>query len=535
MRKLTAFLIMFLFCSLGYSQGTTELLEGKVTYLTSRNVYIRFDDTRQIEVGDTLQWKVNGQLTPCLQASQKSSSSVVCIKLMNCDIALEDQVYFFHSKQPETLAEESTTRSEEAPPTPLVTRNSNPTPVGRSQHIRGRISAASYSNLAQNGDDRHRMMYRFSLNANNINDSKFSVESYINYRQNFTSAAESTNSPDRFFRVYNLAMRYDADSTLSLILGRRINNKISSLGAIDGLQAEKQLGQFYVGAIGGFRPDIFEHKLNTNLLQYGGYIGQQVNKKGLYAQTTLGILEQRNTNQIDRRYVYLQHSSTIARNLNLFGSAEFDIYNKVNEVVGNTPRLTNLYVAARYRFSRKISAGVSFDSRKRILFYETLKTDIEQLLEDDLARQGLRFRVNVRPIKNLTVGASYSQRFQSDQQNRSENINGFATYSRIPKIGGRFTLNFNRNTSNYLESMIFSGRYSRALIDRKLNMDTYYRLVNYSYSDSRLKTSSHYIGSGFTYHLNRELMFSILGEYNIKPTDNTYRINCRVIKRFSSK
>ena len=62
MRELIILFFVLLFCSLGYSQGTNEQLEGKVTYLTSRNVYVRFDHTQEMEVGDTLQWQVNNEL-----------------------------------------------------------------------------------------------------------------------------------------------------------------------------------------------------------------------------------------------------------------------------------------------------------------------------------------------------------------------------------------------------------------------------------------------------------------------------------------
>ena len=214
---------------------------------------------------------------------------------------------------------------------------------------------------------------------------------------------------------------------------------------------------------------------------------------------------------------------------------ELDIYDRINDVASNNARLTNLYVSARYRFSRKINIAVAYDTRKRIIFYETLRTEIERLLANDESRQGLRFRINVRPIKYLSVGVSIGRRFQSSLQNKSDNINGFASWSRVPKIGGRLTLSYNSNTSNYLRSQIYALRHSRTLLERKLNADFYYRMVNYHFFDDRLKTSAHYAGSGLNYRINRQLMCSVLGEYAIKPTDNTFRINFRIIKRFGSK
>jgi hypothetical protein len=537
MKKLLCLLVLVLAVSTVYGQGKAQLIEGKVTFTTSRNVYVRFDNTENINVGDTLRWAVDGVLKPCLAVSQKSSASCVCTTLNDCDIQVDDAIFFEYTSL-EKKEEDTATSPPVAPSppkNPVVTRTTNSSVTGRTEQIRGRISAASYSNFSENGDARHRLMSRISLNANNIGDSRLSLETYLNYRQNIITTTETVTQPTKFFRVYNLAAKYDVDSTMSIVVGRKINNKASSLGAIDGLQVEKWLGRNYLGIIAGFRPDIFEYGFNTNLFEYGAYIGRAVNNNKVYAQTTLGLLEQRNAGQIDRRYAYFQHSSTIARKLNLFGSLELDIYEKVNEVVGNSPRLTNLYVSARYRFSRKVNASISYDSRKRILFYETLRTDIERMLDDDESRQGIRFRVNVRPLKSLNVGASFSRRFQSSQQNKSENINGFASLSKLPKVGGNLTVNFNRNSSNYLKTSIVSVRHSRSLVKQKINMDLYYRLVNYNFFNAQLTSNGHFAGMGLNYRLNRELMFSVLGEYAIKPTDNTFRLNFQISKRFNSK
>lgn len=539
MLKLKILPVMVLSATFLFGQGEAKLLEGKVTFTTSRNVYVRFDNTAYIAVGDTLQWSVNGVLAPCLTITQKSSTSCVCTILNNCAIAIDDPIFFEYVSVPKASPREEFTANDTPPPpkNPVVTRTPNSSgELGPREEIRGRISAASYSNLSENGDARHRMMYRLSVNANNISDSKFSLETYLNYRQNIISSSELiAQQPSRFFRVYNLAVSYAVDSTMTVVLGRRINNKISSLGAIDGLQVEKWLGRNFLGGIAGYRPDMFEYGFNSNLFQYGAYVGRTVSNQAIYAQSTLGVLEQRNAGQIDRRYVYFQHSSSFGRKLNLFGSMEVDIYDRINEVVSNTARLTNLYISARYRFSRKVNVAVAYDTRKRILFYETLRTEIERLIANDESRQGLRFRVNVRPLKYLSVGASIGRRFQSSRQNKSDNINGFASLSRVPHLGGRLTLSFNRNTSNYLRSQIYALRHSRSFFQRKLNADFYYRLVNYHFFDDRLRTNAHYAGTGLTYRINRQLMFSILGEYAIKPTDNTFRVNVRIIKRFGSK
>jgi hypothetical protein len=537
--KTFSILSILLMTSILFGQGSSELISGKVSYVTSQNIYVKFKNTKLIEVGDTLQISKGATMTPCLVVTQKSSSSCVCDILNGCEVKIGDEVFFKH-----TIKQAIPSPIEEEPIKNPILNDSDREPIDANEpetkpmfkeRIRGRISGASYSSMSSERESKHRMMYRLSVNASHIGDSKFSVETYINYRQNFTSGVVNPGQKTKFFRVYNLAARYDVDSTMSIIIGRKINNKASSLGAIDGVQAEKYFGNYYVGALAGFRPDIFDYNLNFNLLQYGGYFGRITSGKKFYSKTNIGLLEQRNGGIIDRRYGYFQHSSTINKKLNLFASFELDLYQKINEVVSTDVRLTNFYVSARYKTSRKINFSVSYDSRKRILYYETLKTDIERLLDDDEARQGIRLRVNVKPIKYLNTGVSYSKRFQNDSQNKSDNYNAFASYSKIPLIGGRISFNFNMNISNYLESQIYSVRHSRTIIKKKLNADFYFRMVNYKYLHSELTSAQQYYGANFSYRINRKLVFSILGELSARPTENNYRVNAKIIKRFDKK
>jgi hypothetical protein len=246
-------------------------------------------------------------------------------------------------------------------------------------------------------------------------------------------------------------------------------------------------------------------------------------------------MEQRANGDIDRRYIYLQHFSTLFKNLNLFSSAEMDIYSKVNNTTTNDFRLTNLYVSARYRFSRQFSLMLSFDSRKRILYYETFQSDIERLLDDDLARQGARASVSYRPFKYIYAGASYAKRFQSDQQNKSDNINAYLTFSRIPGIGGRLNLNYNQNSSNYLESNVGAIRYSRDFMDNRMYAGIYYRIANYQYGNIMDPLLQHYVGTDISYNITRKLQFSISAEYTTYNNENNFRFYTNIIQRFNTK
>ena len=527
MKNFIKFLIVFLVLTYNvFGQTSDPIINGTVSFVTSSNIYVKFENTKDIAIGDSL--KLSSTNTACLVVKSKSSSSCVCQVVNDCEIQKGDAVIFVNT--PKEKVNTTVPKKELLP----VVEDADETitdPMYK-EKIRGRISASSYSNILSNRDDRHRIMSRLSVDADHIKGSKYSFNTYLNYRHILDQAETSSLQNNSFLRVYNLGARYDASPTLSFTLGRNINPKISSIGAIDGLQVEKYFGKSYAGAIVGFRPDIFDYGFNADLLQYGGYVGTITDKDDFYAQTTVGAIEQRANDDIDRRYVYLQHSSTLFKNLNIFSSMEMDIFSKLNYTTKNNLRLTNLYVSGRYRFNRGLNMMLSYDSRKRIIYYETFQTEIERILDDDIARQGARARINFRPYKNILAGVSYSKRFQSDNENKSDNIYGYVTLTKVPNIGGRLSLTYNRNESNYLESNIGAARYSRGFLNGRLNTDLYYRLVFYDYTSGMESLEQHYFGTNLSYNINRKLLVSISGELSTFNDENNIRIYSRIIQRF---
>jgi len=517
---------MFFTASICFSQNESITLQGSVSFLTSNNVYVKFQDTKNIAIGDTLYISRNGKLSHCLVVKNKSSMSCAGIVVNGCQVKIGDQIIH---KTSSNIVEINVVDGQNSNTAARAEKLEKPRQ--QLEKIRGSISAASYSSMSSIRDDSHRTMYRLSLTAPRINNSKFSFDTYMNYRQTFISTDSGTHKGKDAFNIYDLAIRYDANSTMSFVLGRKINSKVSSIGAIDGLQAEKSFGNFYAGILAGFRPDIIDYTFNADLFQYGGYIGVKTDNK-VYSLTTLGFLEQRNNGAIDRRYTYFQHSSTIGEKLNLFSSFEFDLYNEVDGKSVRSPGLTNLFVSAGYRVTRNVDIQVSYDSRKRTFYYETLKTEIERMLDDDIARQGIRIQVNVRPYKYVNVGISYSRRFQYNDLNKSDNINGYFSLSNLPGIGGRLFINYNRNTSNYMQSNIFSFRHSRSLIKLKMDASVYFRMANYTYLAQEIKNDQQYYGAELSYNITRKMVCGILGELATTSNEENYRINARIMKRF---
>ncbi len=155
--------------------------------------------------------------------------------------------------------------------------------------------------------------------------------------------------------------------------------------------------------------------------------------------------------------------------------------------------------------------------------------------------QGARLRVNVKPFKSTTLGASYSRRFQSDGENASDNINGYLTFSMNPAQVGRWSLQVNRNTTNYSRSDVLSVRHSRVLLKKKMNASAYFRMANYRYFSMLdvqgipAENKQKYYGVDVSYNILPKLVFSVLGELSTLRDERSYRVNVSIIKRFDSK
>ena len=414
-------------------QDQNEIREGKVSFITTQSVYVKFSSMERISAGDTLYIKQGETYVPALQIKNLSSISCVCNPLVSRYLryqmlCLQNWIpgkfqnrfrrkLLWHRSNPAEIPESDSLSGNAADPAQMK------------QEIHGRISVSSYSNFSSTeAARRQRMRYTFSLNANNLGNSGFSAESYLSFAHSNTNWEDIKDNIFTGLKIYNLSVKYDFNETMYLSLGRKINPRLSSVGAIDGIQFEKKFSFLTLGAFAGSRPDYTDYSINFDLLQYGVYLGHELQKDNVSMQNSLAFIEQTNQSATDRRFVYFQHSSWLMKNLSFFASAEMDLYKKVNDTIENTFNLSNVYLSLRYRIIRQLSVGLSYSSRQNVIYYETYKDFVERLLENE-ALQGWRLRINARPAKNLILGVNAGYRYRKEDPRPSKNVYGYATYT----------------------------------------------------------------------------------------------------------
>ena len=335
----------------------------------------------------------------------------------------------------------------------------------------------------------------------------------------------------RAFKVYNLSLEYDFGQGMKVWAGRKINFNISNIGAIDGLQAEKKWRKFFLGAFGGSRPDLTDYGFNPDLVQYGGYVGNIIEARNGLVQSTLAMVEQRNSGMTDRRFMYFQHINSAIKRMHIFTSFEFDLYTLENDQPKNTFDITSIYLSARYRISDRLSIFGSFDSRNNIIYYESYKNFIDQLLEDE-TRQGFRFNVNYRPVKKLSIGVNAGYRYQKDTPGDSKNLNAYVTYTRIPLIEASGTATVTLIHSPYVDGIVYGARISKDLIKGKLFGELQYRIAEYGYRNVEIPIEQSILGLNLSWRMTKMLAFSANYETEIQNSKWNNRIYTSLIQRF---
>ena len=522
--------ILFLIPIVGFCQ-INQQIEGKISYISSNNIYVKFENTDIIAIGDTLSANVAGSWKPALVVLQKSSSSCITNSIIDFAFGTDDKIKFFIKTEhasPSDLENEKKSNVAVLPdPENSVeiedkTNNHN---NSKTEKLNGRLSISTNSNIMPDNEDNYqRLRTSFSLRYDNIKNSDFSFENYITYRHRY-GVDQISDGFYHDFKIYNLCVKYAPANNFSVTLGRKINYNLANMGAIDGLQLEKSLNKFTFGFLAGSRPDFSTYAFNFHLPQFGAYLVRTDSLFNGYMNTTLAFAEQQNNWITDRRFVYLQHSNNIFKNLNIFFSSELDLYKKINDTISNNPALTSLFVSLRYRLNKNLSLSASYDNRRNVIYYESYRTFIDQLIAQE-TRKGYRLSLNIRPVKRVSINASSFYRYQGIDSKPTKNYIFNINFSNLPFIKSTLSINTNLMETKYLSGIIYGGRLSKNFLKGKLFTELNYRKVNYSFIANENKLKQDIAGFNLSYNLFKytSIMLSYEGTFETNRAYHLYFI-----------
>jgi len=533
MRTVLAVILLFAACATLPAQETRE---GKVSYITSQHVYVRFASTEGISDGDTLFRHGTAGEVPALVVKNHSSTSCVCSPLGNVSLSVGTPVTGRLKEVASPEAAVSGVEESEVTEKPQDTESPGAEEeagaVMPEQEIHGRLSLASYTwfkNAVTDG--RQRMRYTFSLDADRIAGMGLSAETYVSFSHKSEQWDEIRENIFNGLKIYNLSASYAFSETMRLTAGRKINPRLSSVGAIDGLQLEKTFGSLTAGTVAGFRPDYSDYGFNTGLFQYGFYLAHRFSGQNGVMQNTLAYMEQMNGGRTDRRFVYFQHNNNLVPNLWFFGSVEADLYQAVDGEKKTVFNLYNTYVTVRYRVIRELTLSLSYSARKNLVYYESYKDFLDRLL-DDPTLQGWRFRISARPVPYLYAGAHASYRYRKDDPATTRNVHGYVTWARVPALGVSVTGTVTWLQSAYLDGMVYGIGLRRDLLDGKLSAGVKYHYVDHYYRSAETDVAQHVGEAGLSWNICGKLSLTVHYEGTFEPDIGYNRVFAGLSQRF---
>ncbi|MCF8261965.1 MAG: hypothetical protein K9J12_14395 [Melioribacteraceae bacterium] len=461
-----------------FGQTNHTLKKGHVSYLSSQNVYVKFDGTDGISKGDTLFMEFNSSLKAGVVVENLSSRSCSGKILEGITLKIDDVLFAKISEDVETVLE---TKFKLTQKDSLQISNFKKVRSTESNSkFRGKFGIASYTNMA-NYKIRatQRWRYKLSYDWENIANSNFSSEAYFTFRYSTYQWQDVKSNLGKALKIYTLSFKYDMENH-NLIFGRMINRNVNNIGAFDGISYNYNFDNNEVGMIIGSRPNPSDYGLNFKMFQTGLYYARTDTLNSRPAQSSVAIFEQTNNFNTDRRFIYLQHSNFLLENTSIFASSELDLYKRRKGLVENTFDLTSIFLSVRYSPIRLVSVSASYDARKNVIYYETYKNLADSLLDAE-TRQGLKFRVTLRPLNKLMISGNVNYRFLSGDPRPSKNYGGNISYSRVPYINSSTSFSFYTLKSNYLDGLIWSLRLRKYFFDNLLSVGISYKNVAYKF------------------------------------------------------
>ncbi len=485
---INAFALTILVSNVLFAQKKNKIEKhGKVIFITSLNIYLRFENTQGITKGDTAYFNSRGKTIPVMYVKYLSTNSCSGPKIGNVNLKIGDDVFLYATEVPKSSVIRNTAGTEKDTNIVLgktktvihakkiIYNNEN-----RSS-VTGNFTANSLSYAAnyQNSVNTQRWDYSLNMNANRIGGSNFYFSNFMDLNYLSSEWRDVKANVFNSLRIYDLSLGYKTDG-YSIWGGRHINYNVSDIGPVDGLQLEKRLGNFGAGGVAGFRPDFYNMGFNSKLFEYGVYLMRIDSLRNGSIQNTVAIFQQTNNKKTDRRFLYFQNNSNLSSKLNFYLSSEVDLFKLQNNVPTNDFSLTSVYFSTMYTPVRNITINFSYDARRNIIYYQTFGSIIDSLFNNAL-RQGLQLGFFLRPFTGTFINLNGGYSYQKGDLRPSKNFNISATQSEIPLFGITATVNYNKLYGNYQNGSVYGITISKFFQFNLTNISIGYSRLEYTF------------------------------------------------------
>lgn len=515
MKSIFFFLIIIFSSPALKSQVTIDTLKGELTFFSSDNYYIGFSAIDgKISQGDTLFLYSNGKSEPAVIVKYVSSKSVAGNSITKNKLKVGDRFYklFYNSNINSGNIVIVPANSEKDP---LISDNKL---NKKSKEIRvdGYLNLQSYSVLAKSPNtntQQWRVSNYFNVNDMLIEGLRFN--SNLSFQYNPNSANNNKKDILKNLRFYNFYFSYSADK-FSFVLGRNFNNRLGSMGSIDGLQMEYDFGNFYSGIVVGSHPNYEDYGYNSKYFEYGAFLGRTDTtiEKRLVLRNTIGFIQQTYESKIDRRYLTFQSEAYLKNNFYFVGSAEIDLYEKSNNTPKNSLNLTNAFITTRWNFLENASVSLTYDIRKNIIYYESFKNFVDSLLDKEF-RQGFRANTNFQLFRDFSINVFTDYSSKKNDARPSYNIGMSVSHHNLFELNLMPSISGSYLSSSYTNAILFNFRISKSFFDGTLFATVEYQHNIFKFPGySEGKYNQDNISTYISVNLSRNLFMSANYEFS---------------------
>ncbi len=428
-----------------------------VKYVSGESIYIDAGNADSLAVGDTLRIVHGDSVTATLEISFVAENSSSCKILSSSgeirvgdSIQLSQKPVIAKSMQPAIDTTQSVAIPTPAPAVPEQAAKPKPARVDGSvafQLFRFTDRSPSHLNFTQ-------PTMRFNLKANKLFGQDITLTIRTDSRYNMRSRAYNIDVPKNEWRnrIYQFSLGFAGDNApYNFEVGRILSNKVSGVGYIDGFMAQKRVGNgFQIGGFGGTQPEWQYSNFQTSLQKYGifvSYVSGSYQKKRF--ESAVAATGEYHGQIVSREYFFMKNNLNIGGSWNFYQSSEIDMNRSWRKArTGKSLSITNLFLSARGRLFKRLSASLSYDNRKNYWTYET--RSLADSLFDSVLRQGIRTDLSLRAGKGFSIFTNFGYNKRSTDTR--------ATYS----YGGGVNKSNFLSTKQFFNSQItgFSGPFT---------------------------------------------------------------------------
>ena len=358
---------------------------------------------------------------------------------------------------------------------------------------------------------------------------------FVDVRDRYTAGDGGKNQ----LMLYDVRLAFDSmKSKIFFSLGQMNLYDTAGIGHLAGALAGYKLGKYLsVGAYGGFEPDIFNNKVETDYRKYGGFI-RYIGKGAKQFSFSYNYLRYKGKNE--RQYIYASLLLPVSRSFILYGNVEYDL----GALAKSSDRLAQLFLNSRANITKYADVTLSYSSGRGLDYHEFL---IEQSQDPTIQNSDIeRFyynetygaRLALKPSKNLRVYISRQESTQKDLNIKNHTTGLGFSVNDLFKTGFSLYGNYNMNRGDSSESDTYyiSASKSFGKIYWNLSYANYFNGVRFTTNGTPvivriLLPDQQTVSTGLFFILNRTVSVSLDYSYIAQTGNNGHQIFIRLILR----